>query len=112
MDLPAPLTDAVERLLDRYPERVSLDALADAIGTRAVTPPEIDEMMRRLEERGRIIEQPDAIDLPRLLRDVLGTARELRTEGEVASTRAIAARLDVPETSVHAALLFARTLSR
>lgn len=110
-ELPKPLAEVVDELLARHPETVALDALADAIGDRAVTPPQIDEMMRRLEAQGRTIEQADAIDLPRLLRDVLGAARALRERGHAPTAVAIAEHLEISLSSVHAALLFSRTLS-
>jgi len=110
-ELPEPLAAVVAALLDRHPETVTLDALAEAIGARAATPPQIDEMMRRLEAQGRTIERVEAVDLPRLLRDVLGAARELRDGGHAPTAAAIAERLEISHASVHAALLFSRTLT-
>lgn len=110
-ELPASLAEVVRNLLERHPAALTLDALAEAIGERPVTPPQIDEMMRRLEAQGRVIEPPESMDLPRLLGDVLRAARELQRQGEVPTAQNIAARLEVPLRSVHGALLFSRTLA-
>lgn len=109
--LPTSLDEVVRGLLRRHPTAITLDELADAIGDRAVTPPQIAEMMRRLEAEGRVVEQTEVMDLSSMLRDVLAAARDLQRGGRTPTIQTIAARLDVRTTAVHAALLFSRTFT-
>ena len=98
--------------LDRT--QLSLDDVADAIGTRRVSTDEIEELFGWLETRGRVIDgRPTGPGAAALLGQVLGAARALRAElGRAPQPREIAARAGLSLEAVQRALWFARILQR
>ena len=94
-------------------ERLSLDQIAEAIGTLRVTPDEIDVLLSWLEERGRPVADPVGRGASALLGEVLSIARVLRSElGRTPQPREIAARGSLSLEAVQRALWFARILQR
>jgi hypothetical protein len=107
------LADIVNTLLAAGADGLSLDELADALGTTPVSFNEIEEMLEQLEAGGVAVPSPPAADLPAELGRVLATARALDQElGRRPSTLEIAERSGLPHASVRRALLYARVLSR
>jgi hypothetical protein len=75
------LLTVAEGLMALDHEQLSLDDVAEAIGTRRVSSDEIDELIGWLELRGRIVGgQPAGPGAATLLGQVLGVARTLRSE--------------------------------
>jgi sigma-70-like protein len=102
-----------EALLALEAEKLSLDQVAEAIGTARVTPDEIDELIYWLEMHGRPIADPIGKGAAALLREVLAAARTLRTElGRPPQPREIAERGGLSLEAVQRALWFARILQR
>ncbi|HEU4582173.1 MAG TPA: sigma-70 domain-containing protein [Polyangiaceae bacterium] len=99
-------------LIEREGE-ISLDQIAEAIGTLRVTPDEIDALFSWLEARGREVGAPSGRAASALLHDVLRVARSLRLElGRAPHPREIAERSALPLDAVQRALWFARILQR
>lgn len=98
--------------LDRT--ELSLDDIAEAIGTRRVSADEIDELFGWLELRGRVIDgRPSGPGAAALLGQVLDAARALRVElGRTPHPREIGSRANMPLELVQRALWFARILQR
>jgi Sigma-70 region 3 len=67
-------------------KEVTLDAIGQAIGARAITPVEIDAILAALEAKGRTIAGPE------------GGAGEDRLKAVVAAARALASELGRPAT--------------
>jgi hypothetical protein len=102
-----------EGLLALEGERLSLDQIAEAIGTLRVTPDEIDALLGWLEERGRPVADPVGRGASALLAEVLSVARVLRAElGRTPQPREIAERASLSLEAVQRALWFARILQR
>jgi hypothetical protein len=102
-----------EALLAIEGEKLSLDQVAEAIGTARVTPDEIDELIYWLEMHGRPIADPIGKGAAALLGEVLAVARTLRAElGRSPQPREIAARGGLSLEAVQRALWFARILQR
>jgi len=102
-----------EALLALETDRLSLDQVAEAIGTLRVTPDEIDELMYWLETHGRPIADPVGKGAAALLGEVLVVARTLRSElGRPPQPREIAERSGLSMEAVQRALWFARILQR
>lgn len=94
-------------------EALSLDHVAEALGTQRVTPDEIDALITWLEAHGRPIEDPIGRGAAQLLEQVLLTARSLRAElGRVPAAQEIAERAELSPEAVRRALWFARILQR
>lgn len=92
---------------------MTLDDVADALGTRAVTGADIDALFDALETAGVQVASPDPVDLPAELGQVLASARALKAELARAPLVAeIAARSGLESGAVHRALVYARVLSR
>ncbi len=92
---------------------IELDAVGEALGTRAVTSPEIDALLTALEAAGRTIVTPDGGSGEARLRRVLVTARRLRSElGRTATASEIAAHAGLEEEDVRHALALAKVLQR
>jgi hypothetical protein len=101
-----------QALLQREGE-ISLDHLAEAIGTLRITPDEIDALLGWLEAQGREVGAPAGRAVSALLHDVLRVARSLRLElGRAPHPREIAERSALPLDAVQRALWFARILQR
>lgn len=102
-----------EALLAIEGEKLSLDQVAEAIGTARVTPDEIDELIYWLEMHGRPIADPIGKGAAALLGEVLAVARTLRAElGRSPQPREIAERGGLSLEAVQRALWFARILQR
>lgn len=114
----APVREVLARLLagSAPGAELSLDAIGDAIGDRAVTPEEIGWIFDELERSGRRVGGTPEGQGPKMtdaLGRVLAAARALRREqGRPARVDELAARAGLSEGAVRRALLFARVLSR
>jgi Sigma-70 region 3 len=107
------LTAVAEGLLKAEAEQLSLDQIAEAVGTLRVTPDEIDALLAWLEERGRPVADPVGRGASDLLGEVLAIARVLRVElGRTPQPREIAERGSLSLDAVQRALWFARILQR
>ena len=94
-------------------EALSLDQVAEALGTLRVSTDEIDELFGWLEKNGRAIADPVGRGAAVLLGEVLAVARTLRAElGRPPQPREIAARSALSIEAVQRALWFARILQR
>jgi DNA-directed RNA polymerase sigma subunit (sigma70/sigma32) len=92
---------------------ISLDQIAEAIGTLRITTDEIDALFSWLEAQGREVGAPTGRAASALLQDVLRVARSLRLElGRAPHPREIAERSALPLDAVQRALWFARILQR
>lgn len=110
----------LQELLARCPEggHVHLNDLAEVIGTRLVTPDEIDALIGVLEALGRRVGEPlDGRDVG-VLREVLGSAQRLRarlgrrpTVAEIAADSGHADH-EVRRVLEHGAAAGARSLRR
>lgn len=113
MTLRPELRTIVDALLATGEKKVSLDALGDAIGARAVSADEIDAMMRALEAEGRVIDAPENANGEDRLKQVLASARTLRAElGRAPKPAEIAAHAGLDEDAVRHALGLARVMQR
>jgi Sigma-70 region 3 len=102
-----------EALLRVPADVLSLDQVAEAIGTRRVTPDEIDALFEWLEAHGRSIGDPVGQGAAALLNEVLAAARSLRAElGRAPHPREIADETSLSIAAVQRALWFARILQR
>lgn len=110
----APLLKIVEALIARTPvgATLTIDDVGDAIGTRAVTPPEIDAMIELLEKSGRRVQAPEGQHGESHLKKVIAAARELRAEGVTARPEDIAARTGLTANEVEHALALVRVMQR
>jgi sigma-70-like protein len=102
-----------EGLLKVEAERLSLDQIAEAIGTLRVTPDEIEALLAWLEQHGRSVADPVGRGASELLVEVLSVARVLKLElGRAPQPREIAERGSLSLEAVQRALWFARILQR
>ena len=100
-------------LHERGDEALSLDHIAEALGTLRVTSDEIDALFSWLEARGRQVGTPSGRGASELLAEVLAVARGLRQElGRAPQPREIAERSSLSLDAVQRALWFARILQR
>ena len=92
---------------------VTLDAIGEAIGTKAVGTPEVDAIVTALEARGRRILAPEGQRGESYLRDVIAAARALKNElGRTPTPAEIAARSGLDERDVRHALELAKIMQR
>ena len=106
------LLEIAQSLVEREGE-ISLDHVAEAIGTMSITSDEIDALFSWLEAKGREVGTPAGRGASALLQDVLRVARGLRLElGRAPHPREIAERSALPLDAVQRALWFARILQR
>jgi hypothetical protein len=90
---------------------VTLDALGDAIGTRAITPPEIDAMISALEDAGRKVVGPQGGAGEDRLKKVVATARALGPElGRKPTVSEIADRAGLSVEDVRHALALLKVM--
>ena len=102
-----------QRLLSSDAAVLTLDHVADAIGTLRVTPDEIGAMLDWLEAQGRPVADPVGPGASALLAQVLPVARSLRAElGRAPQPREIAERAGLALEAVQRGLWFARILQR
>lgn len=92
--------------------RVSLDAIAEALGPMASSTPHINALMDQLESQGATVEAGELPDLRGLLARVLESARAKRALGAPASVDSIALELGLEARLVRVALLYAEVLMR
>jgi hypothetical protein len=105
----------IDRLLtlSRASSEVSLDALGEAIGARAVSYEEIDGMIAALEARGRRVVAATDGRTEERLRAVVAAARALSAElGRRPSVTEIAGRAGLSSLQVRGALTLARVMQR
>jgi 2-hydroxychromene-2-carboxylate isomerase len=94
-------------------EAIALDTLGEAIGTRAVAPPEIDAMIAAIEHRGRRVVTAEGGSGELHLKAVLDAARALRSElGRPPRAEEIAERAGLTRAEVQHALSLARVMQR
>jgi len=94
-------------------DSITLDAVGEAIGTRAIAPPEIDAMLSAIEARGRRVVSAEGGRGELHLKSVVAAARELRTElGRPPRPDEIAARAGLTTAEVQHALALARIMQR
>lgn len=94
-------------------KELTLDAIGDAIGAKAITPDEIDALMTALEAAGRVIVGPRGGDGEEHLRAVITTARSLTPElGRKPTPSEIAERSGLSLLEVRHALALAKVMQR
>lgn len=92
---------------------LTLDAIGEAIGVRAITPDEIDTMIAELEGQGRRVTSPDGGRGEAHLKAVVTTARALGPElGRKPTAKEIADRSGLSLLEVHHALALVRVMQR
>ncbi len=92
---------------------VSLDAIGQAIGARATTPVEIDELMGTLEAAGRNITGPQGGAGEDRLKATVAAVRVLRPElGRAPTPAEIAAKAGLSEDDVRHALTLLKVMQR
>lgn len=109
------LEDVVEVLLaaSERSREVSLDAIGDAIGARAVSPDDVDAIMRALEAKDRRVVGPEGGGGEARLARVIDAARALKGElGRAATASEIAVRSGLSLDEVRHALALARVMQR
>jgi hypothetical protein len=107
------LMSVARALLTVEAEALSLDHVAEALGSLRVTPDEIEALIDWLEGHGRPMLEPVRPPAATTLNDVLVAARSLREElGRTPQPREIAARAALSLEAVKRALWFARILQR
>jgi hypothetical protein len=107
--------DVVDALLaaSEASGEVTLDAIGEALGTRAASHDDVDAILHALEARGRRVVAPEDGGGEEKLRRVLATARALLAEGgKKPSVAEIAARSGLAEDEVRHALALARVIQR
>jgi hypothetical protein len=111
--LPKELRTIAEDLARCEERTLSLDQIADALGTLSVTAEEIDALFSLLEERGKVIGDPELGPASASLPQVLTAARQLRVVlGRAPNAAEIAEQSGLSLESVRRALWFARILQR
>jgi hypothetical protein len=107
------LLHVAQSLTSRAAKALTLDEIAEALGTLAVSADEIDALFSWLEAQGKTVGEPSGLGAAAALRDVLAVARALRSElGRPPHPREIAERSTLSIEVVQRALLFARILQR
>jgi hypothetical protein len=92
---------------------VSLDAIGEAIGARAITPVEIEAIVAALEAAGRKVVAPGGGAGEAHLKEVLAAARVLGPElGRKPTVAEIATRSGLSEGEVRHALELAKVMQR
>ncbi len=115
MKLRAELESVVGALLvaSERSREVTLDAIGEAIGVRAVSHDDVDAVLTALESRGRRVIAPEGGGGEEKLRTVVVTARDLTTElGRRPTIAEIAAKSGLAESEVRQALFLARVIQR
>jgi hypothetical protein len=94
-------------------QALSLDQIADALGSMRISADEIDALFAWLEARGHVVGAASGPGAAELLTQVLSAARGLRAElGRAPQPREIAERSALSLDAVQRALWFARILQR
>jgi hypothetical protein len=112
MQMRPELAALVSALLAREEEQLTLDMIADTIGTAQVSTDDIDRLLSLLEERGRLAKEP-VLSASAELGVTLASARRLRLAlGRAPTPEEIASEANISVSAVRRALLFARMLQR
>jgi transcriptional regulator GlxA family with amidase domain len=109
------LAKLVEDLLAGTAEgdSITLDAIGEAIGARAIAQDEIDAMLSAIEEQGRHVLSAESGRGEVHLKSVLDAARSLRVElGRPPRIEEIAGRAGISRAEVQHALSLARIMQR
>lgn len=94
-------------------KEVTLDAIGQAIGTRAVTPVEIDALIATLEAAGRTVTGPQGGGGEDGLKAVVAAVRVLRPAlGRAPTTGEIATKAGLSEDEVRHALTLLKVMQR
>ena len=115
MALRSELRAIADRLLadSASTSEVTLDVIGHAIGARAITAVEIDELLGVLEQAGRTIASPAGGDGEARLKAVVAAARALAGElGRPAKVAEIAARAVLSPGDVRHALTLLKVMQR
>jgi transcriptional regulator GlxA family with amidase domain len=108
----AALVDALVRGTAKG-DAVTLDAVGEAIGARAIAQDEIDAVLSAIEKRGRRVVSAEGGRGEIHLKSVLDAARVLRAElGRPPRSEEIAARAGLSLADVQHALALARIIQR
>lgn len=111
----AELQAIVDALLEASTDarEVTLDAMGEAIGARAITSEEIDAMISALEAAGRKVVAPAGGTGEARLKEVVAAARALGPElGRKPTVAEIAARSGLSAADVHHALALLKVMQR
>jgi hypothetical protein len=113
----AALRDEVQEIANRLlalNERVlPLDAIAEHVGSAAVTTADLDALFDALEAAGRVIGDPEAGRASEGLRALLASARELKRRlGRTPTAQEVARHSGLSLAAVRLALLFAKVAQR
>ncbi|MBX3207778.1 MAG: hypothetical protein KF764_22205 [Labilithrix sp.] len=109
------LTALVEQLVRGTPPggAITLDAIGEAIGARAIGADEIDAMLSAIEARDRRVVSAEGGKGELHLKSVVGAARTLRAElGRAPRPDEIAERAGLTRAEVQHALALARIMQR
>jgi len=109
------LEEVVRFLLEESKDtgEVSLDTLGEALGVRAISTDDVDDVMRALERAGRRVVGPEGGGGEGRLKVVLTTARALVKElGRKPSVAEIVARSGLTEDEVRQALALSQVMQR
>jgi hypothetical protein len=91
---------------------ISLDEVAARLGDKASDTSIVAAVLDFLESEGATVDAGPSPDLVRILRDVLVTARLVKSQGASLRVASIAEKLDVEPRLVRVALLYAEVLMR
>ena len=112
---PAQLEAALQKLLAESEDsrEVHLDRIGEAIGLAAAGTDDVEQLLARLEAKGRRVVAPQGGDGERKLARVLEAARALRTKlGRTPRPAEIAAETGLSEDDVRHALGLAQVMGR
>jgi len=115
MSLPPAFRPVLDALLAGHPAgaAITIDAVADAIGTRVAGYAEVDALITALERAGRTVSAPAGARGVASLRAVLASARALQsTLGRAPSSAEIAQHSGLSREDVQHALALARVMQR
>ncbi len=102
------IDDIVRKLLTTHGAEITLDQIGEAIGTRLVTPPQIEQIIDTLEKKGRRVITPAGGEGESHLKRVLAARRELGKS----TIAEIAAHTGLTDAEVRHALELAKIMQR
>lgn len=113
------LRPEIQKIVDQLLEaseptkELTLDAIGDAIGTKAISPPEIDQLMGALESAGRTVLGPTGGDGEQHLKKVVAAIRPLTSVlGRKPTPQEIAEQSGLSLLEVKHALALAKVMQR
>jgi hypothetical protein len=113
MALRPELDEVVRALLARHAESVTLDAIGEAIGARAVSTEDVEAILTALETAGRAVVGPEGARGAETLRRVVPAARELaQSLGRKPTIEEIAAHIGLSAEQVRHALALGSVMGR